>query len=281
MNQAKDVFPYFFTFCIIILSGFLFFLSAPIPYSTAASESISGISSYVTDSANVFGPVAKAALENRLRSLESNTNGVQFVVFVEKKIPEGSTLEERSLSIAENNRIGQKGNDNGILLYVATEDRQFRWETGYGIEGTLSTSLLGRISRQYMIPEFQQGNFSQGILSGVDIVERILLNSTDADIMKLKEETNKSRSKWIIYFIIILLIIGLIMAIELSRQSSRLSGQAKFGKKEKHDNVFINAASVIFFGGRGGAGGFSGGGGLGGFSGGGGSFGGGGFSGRF
>jgi uncharacterized protein len=141
------------------------------------------LTSYVTDNAAVFSAESKQLLENSLRAIETETNGVQFVVFTEKTIPEGTTLEERTLKLAEENKVGKKGNDNGILLYLATEDRQYRWEVGYGIEATLSAPRLRRISDDYMVPEFKQGNYALGLIAGVLEADKILHNSTDSDIL--------------------------------------------------------------------------------------------------
>lgn len=227
------------------------------------------ISSYVVDNAGVFDDSTKSSLEQNLRDFETQTNGVQFVVFTEKFIPEGSSLEERSLKIAEDNKIGKKGNDNGILFYLATEDRQYRWEVGYGVESTLNAARLGRISREIMVPYFKEGNFQEGVLSGVKVVESVVLNSSDADLIISSSSESVELPPKVIIFLIILafFIIFNIFRLVMWSKVRRV--------KKKDDDFFIAVASGLLFGGRGSGGGF------GGFSGGGGSFGGGGFSGRF
>ena len=37
-----------------------------------------------------------------------------------------------------NGRLGQAGKDNGLLLTVAVNDRKYRIEVGYGLEGAAS-----------------------------------------------------------------------------------------------------------------------------------------------
>src|SRR3989338_5265439 len=144
------------------ISALIFLLLALIPFSIAASIPIAD--SYVTDNAGVLSQSAKSKLETELKELEKSTNRVQFVVYIEKEYPKEYSLEEYTLQIAENNKIGKKGNDNGILLYVAVDDKQFRWEVGYGVESTLNAALLGRISREYIIPNFKEGNYEKGIV---------------------------------------------------------------------------------------------------------------------
>jgi len=225
------------------------------------------ISSYVTDTASVFSPDTKIAMENSLRALEMQTNGVQFVVVIENEYDKAYSLEEYTLKIAEQNKIGRAQQDNGVLFYFAAKDRQYRWEVGYGAESTLSASLLGRISRDYMLPKFQEGDFEGGIVSGADAVSRVLLQSQDADILALQQPEPKKFPWSLVIFIIIVLIV---LAILISEAKQTIASSAQ------SDSVYRGAGNGIFMGGFG-----RGRGGFGGFSGGGGSFGGGGFSGRF
>ena len=240
---------------------------------------IPAINSYATDNSGILSASAKSNLENDLRDLEKSTNGVQYVVYIENEFPKEYSLEEYTLKIAEANKIGKKGNDNGILLYVAIKDKKYRWELGYGVESTLSSALLGRISREYLVANFRNNDYEQGILQAVDVTKRILLGSNDADIVALKnEENNKSRDTYtyfILGFIMVLMLMGIITAIKDSRKQAN-------GRKH-NDSFYHGAAWGLFAGGfgRGGFGGGSSGGGFGGFSGGGGGFGGGGFSGKF
>lgn len=248
--------------------------------SISNAAAIPTISSYVTDNAGVLSSSAKSQLENDLRGLEKSTNGVQYVIYIEKEYPKEYSLEEYALKIAEQNKIGKKGNDNGILLYVAINDRKYRWEVGYGVESTLNSPLLGRLSREYLAPNFKEGNYEKGILEAYDATKRLLLNSNDADILSLKNSANEqdksSPPLWLIALFFLFVIIfwtAIILAIRRS--------QAKQQGKKRNDSIYHGAALGLFTGGFG-RGGFGGGsGGFGGFSGGGGSFGGGGGSGRW
>jgi uncharacterized protein len=62
-------------------------------------------------------------------------------------------------------KLGQKGKDNGVLLLVSLEERKYRFEVGYGLEGALPDSLVGTIGRQYLVPYFQKGDYSTGIFA--------------------------------------------------------------------------------------------------------------------
>lgn len=233
----------------------LFLLLVTVSAQTAVTD-------YVVDQTGVFTPQEKATLIAQLKSLESKTNGVQFVVFVTDAIPIGYDLESYALKIAESNKIGKKGADNGILFFLAVKDRKYRWEVGYGVESTLNAALLGRISRNYLDGPFKAGNYAEGIFAGVAVVEKILLNSSDPDIQKLKQEEDDITGLYIFLAIVVVFI--------LIAWFSRKAGSQQSSSWGNH--VYIGAGSAV--------GGFRGGS-SGGFSGGGGSFGGGGHSGSF
>ena len=255
----------------------LFFLFLILVQSVNAAQ-IPAINSYATDNAGILSAGAKVQLEKELRDLEKSTSGVQFVVYIENEYPKDFSLEEYTLKIAESNKIGKKRKDNGILLYVAVKDRKYRWEVGYGAESTLNSALLGRISRDYLVPNFRNGNYENGILQAVDVTKRLLLNSSDADIAALKNPADEKSGKMAIAFAFILIIVFAIVIISFA---TAIRNAIKSPRDKKHkDTIYHGAAWGLFAGGFG-RGGFRGGGsgGFGGFSGGGGGFGGGGGSG--
>ncbi len=235
------------------------------------------IKSYVTDNAGILSESSKAGLEKTLRDLEKSTGGVQYVVYIEKEYPKEFSLEEYTLRIAELNKIGKRGNDNGILLYIAINDKKYRWEVGYGVEGTLNSPLLGRISREYLVPNFINGNYEEGIIKVVDISTKILQGSNDPDIVKLKNSNETNTNQTIIYSAIFLVIAVFIILrfVAMLRTSKK-----NIKSRDSNDSFYHGAAWGLFVGGFG-RGGFGGSSGFGGFSGGGGGFGGGGFGGKW
>ncbi len=238
------------------------------------------IKSYVTDNAGILSESSKISLEETLRDLEKTTGGVQYVVYIEKEYPKEFSLEEYTLKLAESNKIGKKGNDNGILLYIAINDKKYRWEVGYGVESTLNSPLLGRISREYLVPNFIKGNYEEGIMKAADISTKILQGSNDPDIVKIKDDENTTKKTDILFIVIIisLIFIGTIFLITTLFSKIDITEGKSIKRKEHNDNFYKGVALGIFAGGFGRRG-FGGSGGFGGFSGGGGGFGGGGSSG--
>jgi len=59
--------------------------------------------------------------------------------------------------------IGKSGIDNGVLVLVALEERQWRIEVGYGLEGDITDIESNLIAQSYLIPSFQEGNYGEGL----------------------------------------------------------------------------------------------------------------------
>jgi uncharacterized protein len=134
-------------------------LTAP---SFAAVDIPAAPQNYVVDLAGIISPDAEAALNRYLQELEQKTT-VQMVILTIKSL-EGDPIEDLSIRIAHDKwKLGQKGKDNGILLLVSLQDRQYRFEIGYGLEGILPDGYDSIVGRQYLVPYFRQGDYSKGI----------------------------------------------------------------------------------------------------------------------
>ncbi|NNK58555.1 MAG: TPM domain-containing protein [Desulfofustis sp.] len=133
----------------------------------------------VNDYATLLSPATEASLESVLESLESS-DSTQIVVLTIKSL-QGDSLEQFSLRVVEDWKIGQQGLDNGVLLLVARDDRKIRIEVGYGLEGTLTDLTTGRIIRNVISPKFRQGDFNQGIIDGIGAIVATVRGEFTAD----------------------------------------------------------------------------------------------------
>ena len=82
----------------------------------------------------------------------------------------GESIEDYSLRVAEKNKFGKKGRDNGVLLVIAKEDHKLRIEVGYGLEGVLTDAACDQIIRHVIAPKFKQNDFAGGIEAGVNAI---------------------------------------------------------------------------------------------------------------
>lgn len=63
--------------------------------------------------------------------------------------------------------IGKKGKDNGVLVLVAMEEREWRIEVGYGLEGDITDIESNLIAQQFLVPKFQEGEYGEGLYDTV------------------------------------------------------------------------------------------------------------------
>lgn len=134
-------------------------------------------SAYVVDLAGVINDNVEVTLNGYLRELEEKTTSQMVVLSIDSL--EGESIEDLSINIAHDKwKLGQKGKDNGVLLLIAIQERKYRIEVGYGLEGVLPDSLAGSIGRQYLVPYFKKGDYSTGILTAaLAVISEIASNA--------------------------------------------------------------------------------------------------------
>lgn len=219
-----------------------------------AKEIIGKENKLVYDIANVLSHGEEASLEQKLRQY-NDTTSTQIVIILDNSL-DGTPISHYTVELAQNWGIGQKGKDNGILIYAAMEDRKIRIETGYGIEYLLTDALSRRIIEKVIKPHFKVENYYQGLDLTTSVIFEILAGNYEG------EEEKKGLPPGMIAFLIVVAIVFFIAA----KNGGNNGGGG-----------YYRGGTYIGGGYRGSGGGFSGGGGFGGFGGGG--FGGGGASG--
>ena len=122
---------------------------------------------YVTDHAGVIKNAD--ALNQKLADFERSTSD-QILVYVDEHLPPETTIEEMGSEAMRKWGVGQKGKDNGVILFVFTGDRKMRIEVGYGLEGSLTDAKAKEITSTVIKPDFQHGDFDAGIHHGVDAI---------------------------------------------------------------------------------------------------------------
>jgi uncharacterized protein len=129
-------------------------------------------SHYVEDYANVINPSDEKSLNGLLQELEQKT-GAQYIILT-VQTTNGVPIEQYAFELAEKWKLGQKGKDNGMLFVLAQNDRKWRFEVGYGLEGFITDQYCGRVGRNVLVPYIKQGNTNRGIYeSNLQIVQRI------------------------------------------------------------------------------------------------------------
>ena len=127
---------------------------------------------HVEDYANVINDSDERSLNGILQELEQKTSA-QYIVLTVLSTG-GLPIEQFSIELAEKWKLGQKGKDNGMLFVLAKNDRKWRFEVGYGLEGFVTDQYSGRIGRNVLVPYLRKGDYSRGIYeANLQIIQRI------------------------------------------------------------------------------------------------------------
>ena len=100
---------------------------------------------WVEDHAGFVSPATRDALDRKLESYELAT-GHQVVVWIGDTIG-GDALDDWAVRTFEAWKVGRKGHDDGIVMFVLAKDRTIDIEVGYGLEGQVPDAVAARIIR--------------------------------------------------------------------------------------------------------------------------------------
>ncbi|MBU6401196.1 MAG: TPM domain-containing protein, partial [Verrucomicrobia bacterium] len=121
---------------------------------------------YFNDYAGVVSARAASRLNETLADFERKTSS-QILVAIYPKMQSDSSIEDYTVRVAESWKAGQKGRNNGAVLFVFVQDRRMRIEVGYGLEPVLTDALCKQIIEYEIKPRFRNGDFAGGLSAGV------------------------------------------------------------------------------------------------------------------
>lgn len=214
------------------------------------------LSAPVNDFANVIDAGSERAIESLVRQLQAASGDVMIVATV-KTFQPWADLSSYAVAMFQNGGkgIGAKGQDNGVLIVLALDDRQVWIETGYGLEGFVTDGFAGQTSRA-MTAFFRNGDYGGGLLSGAtSVAQRIAQGRNVAlDVAPIQaprtERSSRRGGNFPVGLIVILIIVFLNM----------MGGGGKRGRGLHRGGRWVSGVGP-FGGGFGGGGSWGGGGG--------------------
>lgn len=129
---------------------------------------VPALKSRVTDRAGLLDPQAEQRLEQQLAQYEHKT-GHQFAVLTVPSL-EGDPIEDFSIRVVEQWKLGGEKADNGLLLLIAEQDRKMRIEVGYGLEGVIPDAVASRVIRDVLRPAFRSKQYDAGIEQAMTVL---------------------------------------------------------------------------------------------------------------
>ena len=169
---------------------------------------------YVTDLAGVISPDARQRMTSTIQALKDKT-GSEIAVLA---IPTTDPLDDftYAMRVADAWKVGRKGQDTGVLIVLATQDRKLRILTGYGVEGILPDGLVGEIQDREMVPAFRAGRLGEGLERGVTAIAQRIEKGREGEPVPRDEQQGGELSP---LAMLVLLLLVFFFLVWLSRRS--------------------------------------------------------------
>jgi uncharacterized protein len=159
----------------LTISGLL--LAAVVAFSATAAlaervEDLPKPTDYVSDFAHVLSPQAIARLDHICTQLDHSQANAQIAVVTVRTL-DGADPAEFANALEDKWKMGKKGSDRGVLVFLAVDDHKRRIEVGYGLEGILPDAKLGDIGRE-MVPYLRANDFDNAVMLAVGQVGQVI-----------------------------------------------------------------------------------------------------------
>ncbi len=223
---------------------------------------------FVSDNAKMLSQKTKEKIYQLNKQLAASTNGAQFEVVTVPELPRGEDIESYANKIFNQLGIGDKNENNGVLYLVALDEREFRLEVGYGLEGLIPDGKADDIiSNEDVVDAFKDEDYDRGVNQVLDEVFAIMNTKTalvDSQIKKVESErTQMMFFHWTgIVVLGVLLFVSLIFVINLLRarlflkesykkyqvETTSLTGEEELQRTVKHTELYHILLSGLLIG---------------------------------
>jgi uncharacterized protein len=139
----------------------------------------------VLDMAEVMSASEEQEIVEMIYKLEDKSFAEVSVVTY--KTLEGYPVEDAALHIGRAWGTGEADVNNGLIILLVVDDREWFITSGYGVEGVLPDVLLNRIGENNFLEAFRQGEYATGL---VDALEDIGTNSLAINTFYEKQKNN-------------------------------------------------------------------------------------------
>ncbi len=159
------------------VSLLLLLLAGPLPGRAQAVKDLPRPTNYVSDFARVLSAATVQQLNVLCGELDHEAKA-QFAI-VTVKTTNGDAISDYAVELEEAWKVGPKGSNRGVILLLATQDRKYWINTGYGLEGILPDSRVGQIGRA-MVPYLRSNDYDQAVTSAASSIAQII--AQDANV---------------------------------------------------------------------------------------------------
>ena len=127
----------------------------------------------VNDFADALTPDQAEALERKLVAYDDSTSN-QIAIVLLRTITDSKgveyPIEDVGLKILRDWGVGNKKNNNGIVILAAMQEHKIRIEVGYGLEGAIPDMIAKSIIENDLRPNFKDQNYYRGLDNAINSI---------------------------------------------------------------------------------------------------------------
>jgi uncharacterized protein len=161
---------------------------------------------FINDYANVLSHSQVRDLNSALENYETRTSN-QFFVATFPSL-EGESLEDVSIRMFEDWKIGSKGKDNGVLMTIFLKERKTRIEVGYGLEGSIPDATANSIITNSIQPAFRHENYYAGIQAALSDLAQAAEGQYVGSGKKVRTSSKRTSSPLSLLLLVVFLFLG-------------------------------------------------------------------------
>lgn len=130
----------------------------------------------IYDKAKFLDARAFNKLDSLLKAYQRDTK-CEIIVYTQEKLPSNKNGYEYSVELAKSIGIGERGINNGVLVFFSVQDKDIELRLGHGFEWLINQDTANFIIQQ-MIGSFKEAKFVDGILDGVKQIMKFTASSS-------------------------------------------------------------------------------------------------------
>lgn len=154
---------------------------------------------FVTDEVGILTAEQEEVLEQQLREYQTGS-GIEIAILIIDNSNQ-TPLSDIATATLRDWGVGNKDNNDGVVLVHEYSTREVFITTGYGAEGFLPDLVVAGILDTDVIPAFREADYFEGYSKGASAIASHYTGEFDAD--RYKEPLIDSGNNWFWFFVVI------------------------------------------------------------------------------
>lgn len=138
--------------------------------------------------------------------------------------------------------VGDDALDNGLGILLVKDMREVRFHTGYGLEGVLTDAMCVQIQQDYMLPSFRDGDYSAGMVLGVEAVDTLL---TSGELPRAEGGDDEMAMIMALFITLFLVVLPLSLIVIADRAKKRCPSCGKHALRVTDRSIIEKTATHV------------------------------------